>query len=360
MPAEKDVAARRQTRHKLETMGRYWRVWCRILAQADDKGFCNRRLFLIDSMAGRGLHESQLSPDGAVAGTPLQAVLAARATQGEFPEVAIRVRASEIKRELATRLGAIVGPYRGPPPGGVDVRVDPIDWVEAAPRILSEIRSTLDHRHQQGLQRHDHRSLWFIDPFGLEPIDRSVIERLPYGAEVIVNFDENTARRHAGRDLGYLTERVYGDDRWREAIAKPLGGFAEVFAESFARFKFRNIRPLRASGAQDRFFVHLTNSKAAVGAFERCVAAGLKAGTLIAGDLLTGDQKHDAAIALAEVWKTQTVSLDEMYASGAGRTRVQLRGICEVAHDLGYGRWNARARTIEWFPQRLPEPTLGL
>ncbi len=311
-------------------------------------------------MAGRGLHESAGDPDGVVAGTPFQATLAARATQAEFEGVVVAVRAIDINQSYASELDDLLRRYFGTPPRGVDVRVDPVDWIDAVPAIVDEIRSSRDHEHQQRLQGHGHRSLWFIDPYGVEPVDRRVIEGLPHGSEVIVNFDENAVRRHAGKELDLLGKKLYGDDRWKAAVGQPTGTFARVFAESFPRFAHRNVYPLRPSGSQDRFLVHLAASSAAVAPFRRCVNAGLKAGTLIAGKLLTGPQKHRAVQDLAERFKPQTLSIDEMYAAGSGFDRQQLMSLAQAAHDLGYGQFNVRARTVDWFAERSDERTLGL
>jgi hypothetical protein len=47
VPEDKVVEARHQTQHKLETMDRYWRIWCRILAQASGHEFCYQHVWLV-------------------------------------------------------------------------------------------------------------------------------------------------------------------------------------------------------------------------------------------------------------------------------------------------------------------------
>lgn len=363
MPADKPIEARHQTQHKLEVMARYWGIWCRILAQAGRSPFCTRRLWLVDTMAGTGLHESIGDPDGVVPGTPFQALLAARATQREFAGVTVSVRAIDIDPVIAGKVSDRLIRYRGSPPEKVDVRVDQADWVKAVPAIAAEIVGTPDHPKPVGAWGHEHRSLWFIDPFGVEPLDHATIMALPPHSEVIVNFDENAVRRHAGKDLALLG-RIYGDDRWRAALKQPTGAFAEIYAESFARrFEFRTWNPLVPSGAQDRFLIHLAETSKAIAPFDRAHKAALKAGTLIAGDLTTTSEKHKIVKGLHERFAGQRLTIDEMYDAGAGFQKVQLRALCQTAEDLRYGSWTAKNSTLDWFPEREPEPeppNLGL
>lgn len=82
-----EIERRRQTQHKLEVMQQYWGAYCAILARAGSAYFCSRHIWLIDTHAARGLHASAGDPDGFVAGTPLQAVLAARGVQEHFPDM---------------------------------------------------------------------------------------------------------------------------------------------------------------------------------------------------------------------------------------------------------------------------------
>lgn len=355
MPIDKVVEARHQTQHKLETMDRYWRVWSRILAQTDGRWFCKTHLWLVDTMAGGGLHESIGDPDGVVPGTPFQALLAARSAQVEFPGTVVHVRAIDNDRGLAAKLEHLVAPYRGAPPRRVDVRVDPLDWVEAVPAINQEILAFDPGRPNPG-----HRSLWLIDPYGVEPLDRRIIEQLPPHAEVVVNFDENSMRRHAGKEeLVDLAVKIYGPAPWRDGIGKPTGAFARIFAESFPRFAHRTVYPLRPSGSQDRFFVHLTESKHAVGPFDRAHRAALKAGTLIAGDLLTAVQRHRLAAELMQRFAGQTLTVEEMRLSGVLVPGPQLRSICHAASDLGYGDWTTTGKgSMRWYSERTAEPGL--
>lgn len=174
MPDEKVVEARRQTQHKLELMERYWGARCTILARTAGRfPFCPTRLWLIDTHAGAGEHASATDPDGKIEGTPALAALAARQAQRAFPGVEVRVRATDKSKEVATALLAAMRPYTGAPPDGVDVKVGNVDWVKAAPWVAAEIASE-DHVHggrPVGAGRHDHRSLWFIDPYEWQTIE---------------------------------------------------------------------------------------------------------------------------------------------------------------------------------------------
>lgn len=365
MPEDKPIEVRRQTAAKLELTDRYWKAWCTILARARAATlpFCNRHLWLIDTMAGAGLHESIDDPDGEVPGTPLQAVLAARMTQLHYPDISIHVRAIDVDNALVAQLEGHLAPYRGAPPTSVDVTTHSMDWVAAVPDILREIAGA-NHPHPRGRGAHDHRSLWLIDPFGVGPIDRTLIEHLPRGSEVMLNFDENAARWHAAKALGgddpigALLNRLYGDDRWRAAVGQPTGAFAESFAASFAgQYRHANHYPLWSSGSQDRFFIHLANADRAPEAFGRAHAAALKAGTLWAGNSLTKPQRDIAAESLHARFKGETLTVKEMYELGVPYSTVQIRTICTAAVEELYGEWMGQDEFL-WFESRRPAPGL--
>jgi len=356
VPADKPIEARHQTTHKLETTDRYWRTWCRILAQATMFPFCTRHLWLVDTMAGAGIHESISDPGGRVPGTPVQALLAARATQAEFSGVTVHVRAIDKRKDYIAELEPTFERYRLGSPS-VDGQTFVGDWVDVIDAIAVEIAGKADHQYRGALFGHQHRSLWLIDPFGIEPLSFEAIDRLPSHAEVIINFDGNAARRHAGKSLPLL-DRVYRAGSWRDA--RDAQAFARLFMDQFPRFTERNLYPLWPSGAQDRFLIHLSSAKAAVGPFRRTVAAGLKAGTIVAGELLTGSQKRAAALAMHERFRGLELSLDDMYAAGTGLTRKQLRDICQAASDLACGEWRPKAAHMSWFAECEPDPTFGL
>jgi len=369
MPAERFVEERHQTQHKIEAMGRYFGAWCFILARAKGVPFCTSRLWLIDTHAGRGLHLSEGDPDGVVPGTPVLAVLAARNAQLQFPGVTVRVRATDIAKATAIELDAYVRRYRGKPPTGVDVRVGADDWVKFVAKITTEILEDSDHPHNGGRYgggAHDHRSLWFVDPYGVEGIDHGVIEGLPRGSEVIVNLDlmgllRDAARAENGEQpLADLLDRAFGGPSWRGA---PVGAdgrayMIAAFEQSFARrYKHRNHRLLRPSGSQDRAMIHLADSDKAVPEFARAVQAGLEAGTVIARGKLTAQQRGAAVVQLHGMFGGVTLTAAEMRGA-AGLSISQVRVACKAAEDRRYGRWDAASGTMEWFAERAPELTL--
>ena len=374
MPEDKFVEARRQTQHKLELMERYWGAWCTILARtARQYRFCPTRLWLIDTHAGCGQHASSTDPDGKIEGTPTLAALAARDAQRHFPGVEVRVRATDIDKSVAKDLLAALKPFGGDPPDGVDFKVGNVDWTKAVPWVAAEIA---DESHPHGGRpvgpcRHEHRSLWFIDPYGVESLDHAVIESLPVGSEVIVNLDLMALLRHAGRarngerPIQELLARVFGGDAWDgpSCLANPHQPLADAFANSFGRWRYRNAYLLRASGSQDRAMIHLTDSRTAVATFARAVDAALKAGTVVAGNVLTAIQRDKAAAFLFERFRGLTLTTRQMSAATNRYTLSQLRPISNTAQQNRYGRWDDGTGTMEWFAERAPassEGTLGL
>jgi three-Cys-motif partner protein len=374
MPEDKFVEARLQTRHKLELMERYWGAWCTILARtAGRHPFCPTRLWLVDTHAGCGEHASATDPDGKIEGTPALAALAARETQRQFPGIEVRVRATDVNKAVAAELFGALQPYRGTPPLGVDIQVGDCDWVKAVPWVAAEIADE-NHPHgglPVGQRRHEHRSLWFIDPYGVESIDHGVIEGLPVGSEVIINVDLMALLRHAGRaragekPIRDLLGRVYGGDAWDapSRLANPHQALADALANSFRGWTHRNAYLLRATGSQDRAMVHLTRSKTAVTAFARAVDSALKAGTVAAGGMLTSIQKDNAAVELFERFRGLTLTTRQMYAVVQRYSLGQLRPICNTAEQNRYGTWDEKTGTMQWFTDRAPvspSSTLGL
>lgn len=369
MPKDKFVEARNQTEHKLELMDRYWGAWCTILAQTLGRyPFCPTHLWLIDTHAGSGVHESSTDPDGEIPGTPLQAAHAALTTQRRFAGVVVHVRASDIRPALAAQLATVLSPWRGDPPKLLDLVVSPEDWVTRVPEIVAEIASD-DHPHggQVGSSKHDHRSLWLIDPFGLDGIDHMTILTLPAGAEVIINLDLMTAIRFIARArqgeeaIIAILDRAFGGRAW-DAVgegAQSRGQIARVFAESFrGRWSIRNFHLLRQTGSQDRAMVHLTDAKAADQAFTKAFEASLKVGTVIAGPTMTKQEKDRAADDLLERFRGLSVTTRQMYAATPRWSLQQLRWICSTAQDRGLGRWDERSSEMTWFIE--PRPPAGL
>jgi three-Cys-motif partner protein len=366
-PAERFVEERHQTQHKLETMERYFGAWCTILARAERTSFCKSRLWIVDTHAGQGLHLSASDPDGVIPGTPLQALLAARSVERLYPGVEIRVRATDIDKEKADALWTLLRGVRGKPP--VDVKVAPADWVKKVEAIRREIEEEGDHPNSSPYARdgHQHRSLWFIDPYGVEGIDHEVIEHLPDGAEVIVNLDLMGLLRDAGRaergeaPLAAILTRAFGGDAWRGRGSGDAGrkAMAQAFTDSFpaSKYRIRRWHLLRPSGSQDRALIHLSGHPTAADTFERHLTTALKAGTVLSKDALTHQARSNAAKRLHELFSGETLTVRDMHGTGATRlTMGQLHTVCGAADQLGYGRWSDPV--MQWFAVRAPDPTL--
>jgi three-Cys-motif partner protein len=352
MPKEKYTEARHQTQHKLETMERYWGAWVSILAQTAGKyTFCPSRLWMIDTHSAEGRHLSDEDPEGEVPGTAVLAALAARRAQERFP-VRVAVRASDVRPTVVAELDDRFAVVRA---AGVDARAKEIDWVDNVPTIKAEIAKE-DHPHggKSAAFPHDHRSLWFIDPYGVESIDHGVIMSLPKASEVIVNLDLSVLPRHAAKAAGgdkaiiAILERAYGGDAWRKLIGlSDLRALALTFAESFPseRWKFREAHLLRASGSQFRALVHLSTTPRARDTFEQDVKTALSAGTLAAGEILSKPQKDHAAHRLHGQFRGLTVTPRQMQPAFTW-TLLQLRAICNAADAIGLGRWDEKV--MEW------------
>jgi hypothetical protein len=108
--------------------------------------------------------------------------------------------------------------------------------------------------------------------------------------------------------------------------------------------------------------VQLTNSTTAVQAFARDYDTSMRAGTLIAGEVMTGPQRRIAAEAAWKAFHGEEVTVDDMFATGHGYSRSQLRAICGAAQDAGFGLFHSHDGLMEWFETRAVEPdlTLGL
>lgn len=359
MPAEKNVEQRRQTQHKLELMRRYWGAWCAILARARTYPFCPTHLFLIDTHGGPGSHEADLDPDGETEGTPVLATLAALATQRAFQDVVVHVRATERDAVTAARLEAAVRRFRGHPPRRVDVTVDPVDWTSRVAAIAAELELE-DHPHggrPTGDRAHDHRSLWFIDPFGIEGLDHGVIESLPAGSEVVVNLDVMGTMRHMGKARSGIESSLrhlrvaFGGDSWD--VAGGQREVAEAYAATFSatRWPHRDAYFLQATGSQDRAMVHLTRSQSAVTAFAKCLDEARRAGT-VAGTGMTSAQRDSAAVRLFLAFRGLELTTRQI-AAGQSRYRLdQIAPICRAAQVSGYGRFDEASRTMTWFEER--------
>ena len=68
------------------------------------------------------------------------------------------------------------------------------------------------------------------------------------------------------------------------------------------------------TGSQTRAMVHLTMAKTAVPAFARAVKDAMRAGTVIAGRVLSTQQKDDAAVTLFNLFAGRSLTAREMVA----------------------------------------------
>jgi three-Cys-motif partner protein len=362
-PREAPLEERLQTQHKLEFHSRYSKGWPAILVQARGHAFCIRDLWMIDAFAGRGLHPSREHPDGARRGTTLQAVVGARLAQQSHPGSVLHIRAIEKDAPTAAFLTELVAAHRGDPPLGLDVEVVPYSFAEAVPQVIEEILRS-DHPHTTvGGRQHQHRSLWFIDPYGVDGVPHDLLATLPEGSEVIVNFDIAGLLRHVGNALKgdaratQILDAAYGSrEPWLAAAQLPRGhrrdaALADAYAASLP-LKYTKAYPLHASAGQKRFLVHGANTLRAIAPFELAYKAALKAGTVFSGNVMTTQQRARAAMRLAATFAGQTVTLDEMIAAGCGLRKRELRPVCAEAQEEGHGSWDPKAGVMEWFGER--------
>jgi three-Cys-motif partner protein len=379
-PAELPIEARAQTQHKLELLDRYYKSWCGILTNAHGHGFCVSDLWIVDAHAGRGSHLSEADPDGEVSGTPLLAARAARLAQRSCPSTRIHVRAIEIDDVRADELEVRLAKYKGAPPAGVDVCVLRGSFEDRAPEIQAEIAAA-GHPHSEGRAgAHHHRSLWFLDPYGWEEIPYRVIAALGSEAEVVVNADIGGLKRLVGgansdgqsapRDTEIL-DAAFGDDivevamdcrPWAYLAGAAPKSAAQAYSDRFPTYRHRQVLALRCSPSQNRWIVQLAGSASALTTLARDHSTALRAGTIVAGEILTGAQRNKQAKTLWGKYKGETLTVDEMFEMGVGLSRNQIRTTCGAAEEAGYGTFTAANGTMEWFTERLAQPglTLGL
>jgi three-Cys-motif partner protein len=345
-------------------------------------------MWLIDCFAGRGLHPSTDHPDGGVAGTPMQAFFAAVRERRRHPGALVHLRGIEKKTTLALELQRRLVRAPGDAHERPEFRVLPNAFHDALPVVLDEMRADDRHGHSElGGRAHGHRSLWFVDPYGLTPIPHADLDPIAAltGAEMVVNLDVGGLLRMQGAALSALDEsnprsfyraaattwnenrlnETWGSDGWRNDIeeADPgdiLKSIAQGYANTFPNFKCRNVYPLRGSRSQKRFLVHLTHTPVAEDRFANVWKETFTLGTLAAGDKLDSAERAGRATALFEQLAGETLSVADMYELGLAVSRGQLVGICRAAEEMGLGKFDDRVGVgrMEWFKERLPDPTL--
>jgi three-Cys-motif partner protein len=364
----RSVEDHQQTQQKLDLMRVYWGTWASILASSRAKWFDTSHLFLVDAFAGAGLHGSREHPDGQRFGTALSACDEARKVQRRHPALRVHVRLIDIDRGYCGRLQERTEPFRIAPPGPdrVDVLVIPGPFAEEMAGVLAET-------DPDGRQ---YRSLWLLDPYSVEGIPHEAVaelERPKYGPEVLVNLHLAAVWRltRAGQE-GPLSvyplheaalDRLYGRDAWRTGLRRGKGeppALAQAYADTFRGFEHRGAYPLRKSGNEMRFFVHLTHSRTAAHAFAEAHHRTENVG-LFAGRALNEVARAQAAEMLFRMFASQTVTVAEMYEADTGLDRGQLRVVCEAAADGGYGTWTPSTTTMVWAEQRAaPQQRLPL
>jgi len=375
-----------QTQQKLEVMLRYWEVWCSIMAQATGFPFCVRCMWLIDGFAGAGLHATNGHPDGRVAGTPVQAFRAAVNTKRRHPTVDVHLRAVDVDKRIAQELERRLVRAPGTANTKPDWKVYAESFRVAYPKILEEMQADTGHTHSTGPRErvHDHRSLWLIDPFGVKDIPHADLEPLETlaGAEVIINLDLGGLVRVKGAAELALDDGdpdafqaaikaanakrldlTWGTAGWRENLRRGdrtdlLRSLAQGYADTFGRFKHRNVHPLRGSRSQRRYLVHLTHSDTAANRFKGICDSCYLIDTLYAGDTLSQNQRAMRAVQLFERFRGTTTTVPELYELGMGASRTQIAAVCQSAQAGGYGTFDAQTRTMTWRREREPDPVL--
>jgi three-Cys-motif partner protein len=362
------VEEHQQTQQKLDLMRVYWGTWASILASSRNRWVDTRHLFLVDAFAGAGIHASRDHPDGQRYGTALSACDEARKVQRRHPAVQVHVRLIDINQGYCDRLQDRTEPFRAAPPGPnqVDVLVIPGAFADKLADVLAET----DPGGKQ------YRSLWLLDPYSVDGIPHEAVAELgrpAYGPEVLINLHLAAVWRltRAGQEApagvypGHEEplDRLYGRDAWRAGLRRGKGqppALAQAYADTFLGFQYRRAYPLRKSGNEMRFFVHLTHSSKAVDAFADAHRRTENVG-LFAGRALDEVARAQAAEMLFARFVGQTLTVAEMDEADTGLDRGQLPVVCETAADSGYGGWTPGTATMRWSEERAaPQQQLRL
>jgi three-Cys-motif partner protein len=364
-PPDKPVEERDQTRHKLETMVRYWGGWLEVSARARGS-WCNRHLWLVDGMAGSGRHPSTEHPDAAVPGTAVIAAIMARTTQRAHPGQVVTVHAVDIDPSQSTALEGRLAALRGEPPEGVDVRVHPDDFADVVDGIIAEVNAPCAEAPSR-TGPHQHHSLWLMDPYGPQAIPIAPLRKVESlaGSELIINLDTHgvarlmavaRSRRGPWQQDAAILDALFGSDIWTtlpegedEAVRDQI---ARTYADRFTRFPIRRIHRMRASSGQIRHFIHLSRHTVAEDLFKRVFDDALVAGTIAKGKTLSLAERSAAAARLAGEFAGQRVTVDEMALLSARSPKGQLPTICRTAEADGWGTYEAGTRTMTWFSER--------
>jgi len=225
---------RPHTRHKHLILKEYFSAWGHKLGLRNGAGDV---ILYVDACAGRG------ADDLGNQGSPLIAAVAAGAAAANISQrrqrpFGIHVLAIESNRSHASQLADVLAPF------GSTVRVLPGTLEEHLGSILSEYADT--------------PALFFIDPFGLEPLKAELIRAALDGdrREALLLFADQAALRHFG---AIIAEDTRAERRYRSATtALPLfpdltpinaGALAQAASQSRAQLEITRENALRIMNA---------------------------------------------------------------------------------------------------------------
>jgi three-Cys-motif partner protein len=368
------IELHKQTEHKVDLMRRYYGQYPSIIATAGKRGNVNaEHIFLIDAFAGAGAHLTRQTNTSQVPGTAVQACIEARRVQREFPGTTMHVRLIDASAVACKRLSARVKEFTDPKalPERVDVTVVRSECQSRIAPILAETEYGSGQRYC---------SLWFFDPHGLE-IPRSTFAALlrsTRAVEILINLDVGAIYREIGQyespkatskmknDCENCLTDLFSHERWKSAAgasnyAGELDVLARAYAASFSlKFRFGQAYKLRSGDGQERYMIHLTNSKTAASAFAKSYRESQKIGNL-KGNALTWADRENIVSTLFYAFKGNTISLDHLATQTlAPLSKAQSRVIVRHACDQGFATYDPTDSTITWNEECTKKPALAL
>ena len=369
------IELHKQTEHKVDLMRRYYGQYPSIIATAGKRGTVNaEHIFLIDAFAGAGAHLTRQTNTSQVPGTAVQACIEARRVQREFPGTTMHVRLIDASAVACKRLTARVKEFidSEAPPERVDVTVFRSECQSRIAPILAETEYESGQRYC---------SLWFFDPHGLE-IPRPTFEpllRSTRAIEILINLDVGAIYREIGQykspkatpkmksDCANCLTELFSHERWKSAApgasnyAGELDVLARAYAASFSpKFRYRQAYKLRSGDSQERYMIHLTNSKTAAGAFARSYRESQKIGNL-KGNALTWADRENIVTTLFDAFKGNAIGFDHLATQTlAPLLKAQARVILRHACDQGFATYDPTDGTITWNEECTKKPALAL
>jgi three-Cys-motif partner protein len=351
------VECRLQTQHKLELMRVYPAQCASILAESERKKRLGlRHICFVDLFAGAGLHLSANHPDGEVAGTALLAARAARRVARKYSEIDLHVRLVEIDDAYCAKLVDRTKIFREQ---GYDVRVVPGSYDQRTGTLIHESLAMTGRSF----------TLWFFDPFGIKVLDRRIFEPVEaqgLGHEMLINLDVGglfrlrAAAGHFEADSEVL-DLTFGNRTWESAYGAARGqwgptefeALAKAYAKTFERQNvYTAVYPLRSSGNQIRYFIHVARHPTAIKAFAKTHRASQNI-QLYQGAALTPTEKAHLVERLFPQVHGERLTVDEMHdAQLLPLSKSQLRTVLREADDLGYGVFDEKGGVIAWYDRR--------